>query len=110
MTEINATCAECLYKGEYVIGEETFYLCKKYADDVLAAKISEAAKYAGCKHKVTRRECVPVVHCKDCKYTSEFADGHKECRLLVDLKRAPLTYHIINDNDFCSYGERKQNT
>ena len=46
---------------------------------------------------------VPIVHCKDCKYYQDNNDGypHEECRW--GHGETP------NEDDFCSYGERKEN-
>ena len=46
---------------------------------------------------------VPVVRCKDCKYWQDNNDGypHEECRW--GHGETP------DANDFCSYGERKNN-
>ena len=41
-------------------------------------------------------DVVPVVRCKDCTQYN----GHRYCR---------YTELIVLDNDFCSYGERKDN-
>lgn len=41
-------------------------------------------------------DAVPVVRCKDCTQYN----GHRYCR---------YTELIVLDNDFCSYGERKDN-
>ena len=49
-----------------------------------------------------------VVRCKDCKYMCHYTDGHLECRLLSDLKPIPTTYCTMNADDFCSYGERRE--
>ena len=45
----------------------------------------------------------PVVRCNDCKYWQDNNDGypHKECR----WGHGETPY----ENDFCSYGERKDN-
>ena len=47
-------------------------------------------------------DAVEVVRCKDCKYWQDNNDGypHEECRW----------WHgeTPDDNDFCSYGERKE--
>ena len=51
---------------------------------------------------------VEVVRCKDCKYMCHYTDGHLECRLLSDLKPIPTTYCTMNADDFCSYGERRE--
>ena len=43
-----------------------------------------------------------VVRCKDCKHWQESVDGiTKWCPLLMDKE--------TKENDFCSYGERKDN-
>lgn len=53
-------------------------------------------------------DVVEVVRCKDCKYMCHYTDGHLECRLLSDLKPIPTTYCTMNADDFCSYGERRE--
>lgn len=46
-------------------------------------------------------EALSVVRCKDCKYFTHYAYG---CGVCTE-KNNILTYQ--NQNDFCSYGERK---
>ncbi len=48
-------------------------------------------------------DVAPVVRCKDCKYWQDNNDGypHEECRW--GHGETP------DANDFCSYGERKEN-
>ena len=53
-------------------------------------------------------DAVEVVRCKDCKYMCHYTDGHFECRLLSDLKPIPTTYCTMKADDFCSYGERRE--
>ena len=53
-------------------------------------------------------DVVEVVRCKDCEYMCHYTDGHLECRLLSDLKPIPTTYCTMNEDDFCSYGERRE--
>lgn len=55
-------------------------------------------------------DAMPVVRCKDCKWCSHFTDGHIECRLIYDLKPVPRTYMQMREGDFCSYGERREET
>lgn len=57
---------------------------------------------------VADTDFVNVVRCKDCKFLSHFTDGHLECRLLHDLRPVPCTYVTMQENDFCSYGERRE--
>ena len=59
---------------------------------------------------VADTDFVNVVRCKDCKFLSHFTDGHLECRLLHDLRPVPCTYVRMQENDFCSYGERREVT
>lgn len=42
----------------------------------------------------------PVVHCKDCKHVM-FSDCYGEC--------GAARMGIVGPDDFCSYGERKEN-
>ena len=46
-------------------------------------------------------DIVQVVRCKDCKYRHTFSSGHTICN-----RHFP---YLAKDNDFCSYGERKDN-
>ena len=43
-------------------------------------------------------DAVPVVRCVECKHYLD-----------EDQKGCDLTYSIIKPNDYCSYGERKEN-
>jgi len=62
-----------------------------------------------CEHcPLNELEEVEVVRCGDCKYMCHYTDGHLECRLLLNLKPIPPTYCRMNKDDFCSYGERRE--
>ena len=47
-------------------------------------------------------DAVEVVRCKDCRYFTHYADGCGVCTEKDNI----LTYQ--NQNDFCSYGERRK--
>lgn len=47
-------------------------------------------------------DAVPVVRCKDCKHYALWADG----RAMFHCDKHDCTMY---DDDFCSYGERKEN-
>ena len=49
-----------------------------------------------------KHDAVPVVRCKDCKYKFS-ANGHNKNGCPLDGAG------LMNDDDFCSYGERKGN-
>lgn len=49
--------------------------------------------------KLPTADVVEVVRCKACKHASKCTDGYYTCR--VDHRLAH------DENDFCSYGERK---
>lgn len=56
-------------------------------------------------------DVAPVVHCKDCKYyrVSTMLAPNKFCfRLKHPVEDRPIGYNFAPD-DFCSYGERKEN-
>jgi hypothetical protein len=63
-------------------------------------------------HKVVNRiktmpteDVVPVVRCKDCKhYKAQEKSAHWENKTKYCCRTVTLK---VNDNDFCSYGERK---
>jgi hypothetical protein len=57
-------------------------------------------------------DVVEVVRCKDCIYSRELDKYEKKLYLdnCVGCTQHSVSYHslIIEDNDFCSYGERKE--
>ena len=66
----------------------------------------EAEKWlkAGCAYVIRELPSIDIVRCKDCKH-----------RYTIDCFRAYLEYDIQewivdsgDDNDFCSWGERKE--
>ena len=47
-------------------------------------------------------DAVEVVRCKDCLFSRYFEEsGTRKCRTMQGL------YRTVEDDDFCSYGERK---
>ena len=82
----------CLYKGrctECSLGEEKSMLsCRTLLEDCRTAL----------------KNSVKVVRCKDCKYWQDNNGGypHEECRW--GKEETP------DEDDFCSYGERKDNS
>ena len=57
----------------------------------------------GCRCFKAKADMVEVVRCKDCKYWQDNNGGypHEECRWGKD--------ETPDADDFCSYGERKEN-
>lgn len=49
-------------------------------------------------------DAVPVVRCKDCKYQDK---GENESESWNVCNYRPWLYFSINDDDYCSNGERK---
>ena len=48
-------------------------------------------------------DAVEVVRCKDCLFSRYFEEsGTRKCRTMQGL------YRTVEDDDFCSYGERKE--
>lgn len=97
------TCKDCVYfKRCVVLGVELDMHHNKEADK-------------NCRHFKNKADVAEVVRCKDCKYWNNAE---------VDYKGAPIkTYagncqcsqweneyywYATTENDFCSYGERKE--
>ena len=55
-----------------------------------------------CRHFKNITKYAEVVRCKDCKYKFS-ANGHNKNGCPLDAAG------LMNDDDFCSYGERKDN-
>ena len=53
-------------------------------------------------------DAVPVVRCRDCKHRAEYFDSGKYVCELWHC-RVCGSWDYVKDNDFCSYGERKEN-
>lgn len=62
-------------------------------------RVNDILKYA------TTVEAVPVVHCEDCKYAYYYDE--EDCRGFVC--NGYFKYTDVEPNDFCSYGETKDN-
>lgn len=77
-----------------------------YADDARRAILETDPKLAYCIERIKGVDAVEVVRCKDCKHRIDdidFVCGH------FCTKRPSAGGHYCEDNDFCSYGERKDN-
>lgn len=59
-----------------------------------------------CKHFKNKADVVEVVHCRDCKHLYELSaiDRRFYCR---HHPQGLTGINIIEDNPYCSYGERK---
>lgn len=64
-------------------------------------------------HDLPVADVVPVVRCKDCKHStlpSELTQRYgKPGTLTCHNMHAPSNRRNVGSNDFCSYGERKEN-
>lgn len=90
---------------------------KLYNDLVLLAKYEMGERQQGilgCAETVrifSAADVAPVVRCRDCKYyrVSTMLAPNKFCfRLKHPVEDRPIGYNFAPD-DFCSYGERKEN-
>ena len=63
--------------------------------------------------KIPAADVAPVVRCKDCKHStlpSELTQRYgKPGTLTCHNMHAPSNRRNVGSNDFCSYGERKEN-
>ncbi len=99
---------------EFIKREAALALVKPDApeDEKAAVTIATAKKLV---RDIVRRtpaaDVALVVHCKDCKYyrVSTMLAPNKFCfRLKHPVEDRPIGYNFAPD-DFCSYGERKEN-
>lgn len=100
--------------AEYIEREAVLALVRPDApeDEKAAVTIATAKKLV---RSIVRRapaeDVVPVVRCRDCKYyrVSTMLAPNKFCfRLKHPVEDRPIGYNFAPD-DFCSYGERKEN-
>lgn len=99
---------------EYIKREAALALVKPDApeDEKAAVTIATAKKLVRsivCRTPVA--DVAPVVRCRDCKYyrVSTMLAPNKFCfRLKHPVEDRPIGYNFAPD-DFCSYGERKEN-
>ena len=89
-------CGDCLY----------FDFCAQWVDKEETFPEIEG----GCTVFKNKDAFVEVVRCKNCKYYREgkIWDGIKFCFRLRGDNGEPVGYNYCDD-DFCSYGERKDN-
>lgn len=98
---------------EYIKRKAAINRIKEYALDVYGIDLDDANQFSGysraenyCEGLYEGTELIddmpaadvaPVVRCKDCKYNR----GSKKCL------NPDSFFAVPKDNDFCSYGERK---
>lgn len=73
------------------------YICK---EDALAVVRFSKDPVNGIEN-LSALDVVPVVRCKDCKHWHEFGEFY-DCKLVRGLTDT-------SQNDYCSYGERRDN-
>lgn len=73
------------------------YIARKTAKRWLAFAVGTGVSAAETIDQVPAADVAPVVRCKDCKYNR----GSKKCL------NPDSFFAVPKDDDFCSYGERK---
>lgn len=82
-----STCKDCIH----------YDICNYHIDEETAMTIEECGKF---KNKA---DYVEVVYCKNCKH--EHTDTF--CQMWCRLHRKHEGERLVEENHFCSYGERK---
>lgn len=97
MTCKDCICSEvCYYKA---FNDEKHL--KKRRDDV--DKICKSFVHRDSLKNAPTVDAVEVVRCRDCVWCEEFKDINSYCHHPTD------GMHYVQQDDFCSYGERKDN-
>lgn len=121
--ETHDGCDGCMYE-HYEELTELCYSCKQnYMDNYKPMPKHDRDWIVGCiKHdgfiktdrgdkanqiilEALEADTVEVVRCKDCKWATEARMKSIEGDVIV-LKTCPSRTEVIEDDDFCSYGER----
>ena len=86
-----------------------------HADDARREILREAPELAYIIDRIKPADAVEIVRCKDCKYQQKV--WHQDKRMIskgyylywCDRNEDPFVSHTVNgcDDEFCSYGERK---
>lgn len=85
-----ATHKDCLYKE----------LCESHKDICVTEKLQNVDKE--CPHFKDKADVVEVVRCKDCRHGEKTTQFRTDCTTKCGLHNKTMF-----DNDFCSYGERR---
>lgn len=59
---------------------------------------------------VPAADVVEVVRCKDCKYSVKYNCKNDACYSFTICRRRDGYSEGVEEDDFCSYGERKEET
>lgn len=80
-------------------------ICKNYPNTGLPPKMRQELIHKGCEYYINNSDVQEVVRCRDCKYLKydrDFITG-RYCSL-----RNVNGGKYCNDDDFCSYGEKRR--
>ena len=100
-----ATCKECLHievcEGYYPtdMDKDIFHYCREGRGDEIPDIEKRCSSFKDCSR------FVEVVRCKDCKHY------HTElgwCDINSTFIKEHSEWRMFNDDDFCSYGERRE--
>ena len=103
--------------AEYIDKEAAISLIKQYGHDAIDGgrysldTVDDCIELANRIKALSTEDVVPVVRCKDCKYStlpSELTQRYGVPGTLTCHNRySPCNRRNVGGNDFCSYGERK---
>ena len=101
MRLIDADALPKLLDAKYKQTMKLIWEGEKHLDN-LAEGFTEASHIA--KYIAPTVDAVPVVRCKDCKYSCKDGNGRSCEGYWYELSEYDVT---VKDDDFCSYGEGK---
>lgn len=73
--------------------------------EAFLARMKRTGRYFDVKHDIENfpaADVAPVVHCRECEYAKNAKWNKKGYRI------CPASHMEITDDDFCSYGVRKE--
>ena len=99
--------------AEYIEREALYKALTTAAVNDKFKSIGTWAKAICVLHDLPAADVAPVVRCKDCKHSTlppELTQRYgKPGTLTCHNMHAPSNRRNVGSNDFCSYGERKEN-
>lgn len=104
---------KALTMAEYINREETKRELSEWCISLNSPHLLSRDDTMFLLDNIPAADVAPVVHCKDCKHStlpSELTQRYgKPGTLTCHNMHAPSNRRNVGSNDFCSYGERKEN-
>lgn len=93
--------------------QEIVYTRIKALEELYGAYDAYGSGYEECAETISEMpaaDVVEVVRCKDCRYSVKYNCKNDACYNFTICRRRDYYSEGVEEDDFCSYGERKEAT